>query len=136
MATVSTFRTMMNRLGFSKKSANHIFDEQGTDLLEEIAFLSIEGTTNLLKTVRCGGHQIIDSNDEARTIPVPGFLVSNLAEDNFNLLAYYLRHTEITSRTVNMVLIERSAVRALRSIRKQGNNHEETEKNPLVFTGN
>ena len=99
MATVATLLTMMSRLSFSNDAANHIFTEQGIDLLEEIAFLSSKGISNLLKTVCCGGHQIIDPNDAERKIPAHGFLVSNLTENNFKLLAYYLRHMERTSQT-------------------------------------
>ena len=46
MATVVTFRTIMNRLGFVNKAAKHIFDAQGIDLLKEIDFLSTEGIFN------------------------------------------------------------------------------------------
>ena len=96
MATVATFHTMMNRLGFSNNAANNFFSEEGIDLLEDIDFLSSEGISNLLKTICRGGHHIIDPNDAARTVPAPGFLVSNITEENFNLLEYNLCHTERT----------------------------------------
>ena len=97
MDTVATFRAMMNRLGFNNNAANHIFAEQGIDLPEDIYFLSSEGIYNLLKTIFHGGNQIIYPTDVAITIPASGFLVSNIAEENFKLLAYYLRHMERTS---------------------------------------
>ena len=39
MATIATFRTMMNRLGFSNEAANNIFTDKWIDSLEEVEFL-------------------------------------------------------------------------------------------------
>ena len=60
MVTQATFRTMMNCLGFRNDAANHIFVEQQINSLDEIAFLDAAGISNLLKSVQCGGHQILD----------------------------------------------------------------------------
>ena len=56
MSALAVFRTMMNRLGFSIAAAEHIYTNQGIDLLEELACLSVEVISNLMKAIRRGGH--------------------------------------------------------------------------------
>ena len=136
MATQATFRTMMNCLGLSNDSANHIFVEQQIDSLDEIAFLDAAGISNLLKSVRRGGHQIPDPENPGQVINAPGFLVSNLAEDNFKILAHYLRHTERVSRLPAMPTTVRATFRGMVNQREEEKYHTDPDTKPSVLTGN
>ena len=79
MTALVVFRTMMNHLGFSNAAAEHIYTDQGINLLEEVVFLSVEGISNLMRTVRRRGHGIEDPDNLGNMIQAPGFLVYNLA---------------------------------------------------------
>ena len=136
METQATFCTMINNLGFSNDAANHIFVEQQIDSLDEIAFLDAAGISNLLKSVRRGGHQIPDPENTGQVINAPGFLVSNLAEENFKLLAYYLRYMEHVSRVPAMPTIVRATVRGMVNQHDEEKDHTDLDTNPSVLTGN
>ena len=88
MADLAVFCTMMNRLGFINAVEEHIYTDQGIDLLEEAEFLTGEGISNLMKTVRRGEHKIPDPENLSQVMRATKFLVSNMAEENFKLLAY------------------------------------------------
>ena len=126
----------MRRLGFSDESANNILTNQGIDYLEEVEFLTGEGISNLMKTVRCGGHQILDVANPGAMIHAPGHLISNLAEDNFKLLAYFLCHSTRVSRTVAMAKITKNKVRSIADIRDEEKNHTDSTTKPEILTGN
>ena len=56
MATLANFRTMMVCLGFSNAASNNIFMDQVINTLDEVAFLTGEGISDLMKTIQRGGH--------------------------------------------------------------------------------
>ena len=51
MATILTFRTMMVRIRYSNAASDNIFMDQGIDTLEEVALLTGEGISDLMKTI-------------------------------------------------------------------------------------
>ena len=136
MENQANFCTMTNRLGFSNDAANHIFVEQQIDSLDEIAFIDAAGISDLLKSVRRGGHQIPDPENPGQVINAHGFLVSNLAEENHKLLAYYLRHTERVSRVPAMPTTVRATFRGMVNQREEEKYHTDPDTKPSVLTGN
>ena len=123
MAALSVFCTMMNPLGFINAVEEHIYTYQGIDLLEEAEFLTGEGISNLMKTVCKGGHGIPDPENLGQVMRAPGFLVSNLDEENFKLLAYYIRHGVRVSMTVTMPEITGVLVRSIAYLRYEEKYH-------------
>ena len=136
MANQATFITMMNRLGFSNEAANHIFVDQQIDALDEIMFLDADGILNLLKSILRGGHQILDPDNPVQVINAPGFLISNLAEENFKMLAYYLCHMEGVSIVPAMPTIVRATVRGMVNQRKEEKDHTDPDTRPSVLNFN
>ena len=126
----------MRRLGFSNEAANNIFTDQGINYLEEVELLTGEGISYLMKTIRCGGHHIPDVTNPGAMIFSPVHLISNLAEENFNLLVYFLRHSTRVSRTVTMAEITRNRVRSISEIRDEEKNHTDPTTKTEILTGN
>ena len=126
---------MINNLGFSNDAANHILVEQQIDSLDEIAFLDAAGISNLLKSVRRGGHQIPDPENPGQVINAHGFLVSNLAEENHKLLAYYLRHTERVSRVPAMPTVVQATFIGMVNQREEEKDHTDPDTKPSVLNG-
>ena len=129
----ATFPTMMRRLGFSNEESNKIFTNQGNDSLEEVALLKGEGISDMMKTIRYGGHQIPNVVNLSAIIHSPGHLIPNLAKENFKLLAYFLRHSTRVSRTVTMLEITRNKVRSIAEIRDEEKNHTDPTTKPAII---
>ena len=127
---------MVVRLGFRNAAANNIFTDQGIDTLEEVELLTGLGISDLMKTIRSGGHQISYPSNAGDMIYAPGHLISNLAEYNFKLLAYFLRHSVRISRKIPIAEITRQIVRSITDIRDEERNHMDTDTKLSVLIGN
>ena len=135
MAALSVLRTMMKRLGFSNTASEHIYTDEGIDSLKEVAFLSGEGISNLMKTVQRGGHKIEDLANLGNMIWALGFCVSNLAEENFKMLDYYVLHGVRVFRTVNMPANSREIVCSILNLRETEKDHVDPDTKPSVLPG-
>ena len=79
-----------------------------------------------MKTVCRGGHKIPDPENLGQVMRAPGFLVSNLAEENSKLLAYYIHHGVRVARTVTIPEITWLLVRSIR-------HYLGAKKSPLAY---
>jgi hypothetical protein len=112
MSSVSTIRTMLQRLGFSEDVATYLTCTCGIESLDEIAYLddvddvdtTIKGITNL------GGMVTTGSGTTSVTSCNNGIPVSIRAVSNLKLCVYYLKHMERVQRkpvanTINLALV-------------------------------
>jgi hypothetical protein len=112
MISVSTIRTMLEKLGFSQAAATYLTGTFGIYSLDEIAYLdgiddvdmTVKGVTNPGGTVTTGsGASVVTSNNN-------GIHVSIRALANLKLCVYYLKHMERVQRqpianAINLVLV-------------------------------
>jgi hypothetical protein len=112
MSSLSTTRTILQRLGFSEYAATYLMGTCGIDYLDEIAYLdgiddvdtTIKGVKNMGGTVTTvsGSTAVASRNND---IPVPIRAVANL-----KLCVYYLKHMERVQckpivNTINLTLV-------------------------------
>jgi hypothetical protein len=111
MISVTSIRTMLERLGFSEAAAAYLTGTCGIDSMDEIAYLdgiddvytTIKGVTNPGGTVTTGAGTIrVTSRNN-------GVTVSIRAVANLKLYVYYLKHMEKFQRepvpsAINLVL--------------------------------
>jgi hypothetical protein len=97
MSSVTTIRTILERLGFGSAVVTYLTGTCGINSLDEIAYLdgidnvdtTIKGVTNPVGTVRTGtGVTAVNSRNN-------GIPVSIRVVDNLKLCVYYLKHMEI-----------------------------------------
>ena len=136
MATILTFRTMMVRIRYSNAASDNIFMDQGIDTLEEVALLTGEGISDLMKTIWRRGHQIPDPDNDGDMIRALGHLISKLAEENFKLLSYFIRHSVRVSITITLTEIKRPIVISITDICDEERKHTNPDTKPSVLTGN
>jgi hypothetical protein len=112
MSSVSTIRTMLERLGFSQAAATYLTGTCGINSLDDIAYLegiddvdtTIKGVTNPGGTVTTGtGETTVTSRNN-------GIPVSIRAVANLKLCVYYFKHMDRVQRrpianTINLVLV-------------------------------
>ena len=95
-------KQMFERLDYTPEAATVLVDEQGISDVEDIADLSSEQVDKLISVVRKpGGGQ-------------DGHVVSFTAQTLFHSLVYYVQHRRRTSRPIDIGVIDKTAVRALR----------------------
>ena len=94
-----------------------------------------EGISDLMKTIRRGGHQIPDVANPGAIIRAPGHLISNLVKENFKLLDYFLIYSTRISRAVVMAEIIRKKVRSVAEICDEEKNHTDPTTKPSILTG-
>jgi hypothetical protein len=112
MSSVTTIRTMFERVGFSASAATYLTGTCGINSLDEIAYLdgiddvdtTIKGVTNPGGTVTAGTG-ITEATSRNNGIPVSIRAVAYL-----KLCVYYLKHTERVQRqtvanAINLVLV-------------------------------
>jgi hypothetical protein len=112
MSSVTSIRTILERLGFSDAAPAYLTSTCGIDSLDEIAYLdgiddidtTIKGVTNPGGTVTTGtGTTRVTSRNN-------GILVSIRVVANLKLCVYYLKHMERVQRdpapsAINLVLV-------------------------------
>jgi hypothetical protein len=134
MSSVTTIRTMLERLGFSAASATYLTGTCGINYLDEIAYLdgiddvdtTIKGVTNLVGTVKTGTG-ITSVSSRKNRIPVSIRTVANL-----KICVYYLKHMERVQRqpvanAINLVL-----VRSYRDQQRHEVGFKNTEEEPVI----
>jgi hypothetical protein len=112
MISVSTIRTMLERLGFSQYAATYLTDTCGIYSLDDIAYLDgIDDVDTTIKGVaNPGGTVTTGTGETAVTSRNNGVNVSVREVANLKLCVYYLKHMErVQSRpivnTLNLVLV-------------------------------
>ena len=102
MPTAPAMKQMFERLDYTPEAATALVDEQGISDVEDIADLSSEQVDKLISVVRKpGGGQ-------------DGHVVSFTAQTLFHSLVYYVQHRRRTSRPIDVGVIDKTTVRALR----------------------
>jgi hypothetical protein len=112
MSSVTSIKTMLERLGFSDAAAAYLTGASGIDSLDEIRYLdgvddidtTIKGVTNPGGTVKMG------TGTSRATSRNNGIPVSIRAVANRKLCVYYLKHMERVQRkpvpsAINLVLV-------------------------------
>lgn len=117
MAANAAMRTMFTRLGFSQAAAQAIVDDQGLDTLAEVKLLTDDEVESLCKVIRRPGGTVPAPDPGAAPVPNPGTPVNLRAENHMKLLAFYLRHQDRVSRSVQVPDITLETIRALRELR-------------------
>jgi hypothetical protein len=111
MISVSTIRTVFERLGSSQTAANYLKGTCGIDYLDEITYL--DGIDDVDKTIKGvtnpGGTVTTGSGTTAVTSCNNGIPVSIRAVANLKLCVYYLKHMERVqsqpvANAINLVL--------------------------------
>jgi hypothetical protein len=112
MSSVSTIRTMLERLGFSQATATYLTGTCGIDSLDEITYLDgIDDVDTTIKGVtNPGGYVTKVKGETAATSRNNEIPVSIRAVANLKLRVYYLKHMERVQRkhivnTINLVLV-------------------------------
>ena len=118
--TAAAMRAMFRRLRFSADGSRELVVDQQIDTMEELKVLEDDDCENLCKIIRRPGG---GSN---------GHQVSNAAESNLKLAAYYLRHRARMSRTVTIAGITLALVRSMRTIKVGEEAYEEPTESPKV----
>ena len=86
----ASLRAVFQDLGCSGCTAKAMVEDQGIDTLEDLCFLKDAVVETLCKNVKCPGSAAGGNNRGANL----GHLVSQKAEMNINLAAYYLQYSE------------------------------------------
>lgn len=118
MAAIAAMRTMLTRIGFSQVAAQAIVEDQGLDTLSEIKLLTDDEIESLCKVIRRPGGTVPAADPAAAPVPNPGTPVNMRAENHMKLLAFYLRHQERVSRSVQAPDITLESIRTLRELRE------------------
>ena len=116
MAAVAAMRTLFTRIGFTLAAAQAIVDEQNLDSLAEVKLLTDDEIESLCKVLhRPGG--TVPGALAGVLVPNPGIPVNLRAENQVKLLAFFLRHQERVSRTVQPPDITLDMIRRFRELR-------------------
>ena len=83
-------RAVLEDLGCSVCAAKAMVEDQGIETLDELCFLKDGDVETLCKIVKCPGGSAGRNNRRANL----GHLVSQKAEMNIKLAAYYWRYSE------------------------------------------
>jgi hypothetical protein len=112
MSSVTTIRTMLQRLGFSESAATYLMGTCGIDSFEEIAYLDgVDDVDTKIKGVTSpGGAVTTGSGSAAVTSSNSDIPVFVRAVSNMKLCVYYLKHMERVQRkpevnTINLKLV-------------------------------
>jgi hypothetical protein len=113
----AVMRGVMTRIGFSEAAAQALVEEQGMNELEEIKLLSDDEVESLCKVIRRPGGTVPNPAGGA-PIANPGVQVNQRAEGHLKLLAFYLRHQDRVSRTINAPDLTLAVIRTVRELRE------------------
>ena len=90
----ATMRAVFQDLGCSVFTAKAMVEDQGIDTFDELCFLKDGNVETLCKNVKCPGRADGGNNRSANL----RYLVSQKAEMNIKLVAYYLQYSEKISQ--------------------------------------
>ena len=120
-------RAVFEDLGCSAHIAKAMVEDQGIDTLDDLCFLKDGDVETLCKNVKCSGGAAGGNNKGANL----GHLVSQKAEMNIKLAAYYLRYSEKISRVCQPTDLKVQAIHTIRDLHdSDGNCHD--PKVPMI----
>ena len=120
MANPVQMRAMFQRLRFTADGSRDLVDDQQIDSMEELKILEDDDCENLCKIIRRPGGG------------AAGHQVSNAAENNLKLAAYFLRHRERISRATTIADIGLDLVREMRTIKAGEDAYDEPTDSPTI----
>ena len=120
MANPVQMRAMFQRLRFTADGSRDLVDDQQIDSMEELKILEDDDCENLCKIIRRPGGG------------AAGHQVSNAAENNLKLAAYFLRHRERISRATTIADIGLDLVREMRTIKAGEDAYDEPTDSPKI----
>ncbi len=134
-------REMYERIGFDNGGAENIVNVQQINTRTELGYLNNLDVVNLCKTIRRpGGHLpnpafVAGGPDPLilPTIPFTGIMVSQRAETNLQLAAYFIRYHGRISRTANIPGMNPTSIRRLRELKiKEHAKHGDSTAVPKI----
>ena len=113
---------MLRRLKFSPEAAQAVID-QGYEDIDDFARLSDKDISSLCAIVRKpGGDKVVEETTAGtttrKTISDSGQKISHVAEANFKLAIFFLRHRMRTSRPFSQAHVTLPIIQELRDLRK------------------
>jgi hypothetical protein len=134
MSSVTTIRTVLERLGFSSDAVTYLMGTCGIDSLDEIAHLdgindvdaTIKGITNP------GGKVTTGTRSAALNSRNKGILVSIRFVSNLGFCVYYLKHMERVQRKPVANSINLTLVRSYREQQRHGVSFKKTAEEPVI----
>ena len=123
----AAIRQAFQRLGCTVAAATAIVDEQEINSIEELRFLMDTDVETLCQNIKRPGGVAAAPAAGANL----GHMISQWAQKNINLAAYWLRHSERISRARQLADITVVNVHSIQALRDTENNYEDT--NPPVI---
>ena len=128
MAAVAAMRTLFTRIGFTAAAAQAIVDEQNLDSLAEVKLSTDDEIESLCKVLRRPG-DTVPGAVAGDLVPNHDIPVNLRAENHMKLLAFFLRHQERVSRTVQPPDITLDMIRRFREFRDFESTYKATTDN-------
>ena len=113
-------RQMLVRLRFTNQAAAEIVDNEGIDEMSEFETLTETQIESICKIVRRPGGA------------AAGILISAVAEENFKLGVFYVKHLRRCTRTVAYAGVTLANVRSIRQLRDYEKEHEDPTELPVI----
>ena len=120
-------RAVFEGLGCRSCAAKAIVEDLGIDTLNDLCFLKDADVETLCKNVKCLGGAAGGNNRGANI----GHLVSQKAEMNIKLAAYYLRYSEKISRVYQTTDLTVQAIHTIRGLCDSDGNWDDP-KTPMI----